>query len=217
MSWSKLRLKRNPDSFFRNISGIIHVGANTGQERELYGKLNLRVIWVEPIPEVFETLQNNLRNFPKQHAVQYLITDCDNREYRFHIANNHGESSSILDFKHHKDIWPNVNYTNTILLKSITLVSLFEREHIDPFNYQALIMDTQGSELLVLKGSIPMLNNFTYIKLEVWDIEVYKGCCQLTDINSFMTQHGYVEFSRRKIAKHPKGGSCFDVVYKRRS
>src|SRR5262245_2591910 len=34
-------LKRDPDSFLREVSGVIHVGANTGQEKELYEKFGL--------------------------------------------------------------------------------------------------------------------------------------------------------------------------------
>lgn len=113
------------------------------------------------------------------------------------------------------DIWPDVNYKETILLKSTTLASLFDRERIDPSNYQALIMDTQGSELLVLQGSIPLLHNFEYIKTEVPDFESYADCCQLSDINAFMNQHGYIEFSRNKFASWPQGGSYFDIIYKR--
>lgn len=210
---SKLRM--NPDRFLQNISGVIHIGANTGQERELYHRFGLRVIWLEPIPEVFETLQTNLKNFPNQRAIQCLVTDRDDEEYQFHIANNNGASSSILDLKDHKDIWPHVNYTDTILLRSTTLASLFQKEHLDPSNYQALIMDTQGAELLVLRGSIPLLHNFTYIKTEVPDFESYAGCCQLDDISSFLMKHGFKEFSRYKFATRPEGGSYFDVVYMR--
>ena len=207
----------NPDSFLQGVSGVIHVGANTGQERELYESFSLRVIWIEPIPEVFETLKENLRRFPSQRAIQCLVTDRDDEEYQFHIANNNGKSSSILDFKQHKDIWPEVSYTNTISLRSSTLASLLQRERIDPADYQALIMDTQGSELLVLKGSIPLLNNFKYVKTEVSDFESYAGCCQLADIDSFMTQHGYKEISRHKFASRPGGGSYFDIIYRRKA
>ncbi|MDO9547942.1 MAG: FkbM family methyltransferase [Candidatus Marinimicrobia bacterium] len=212
------KLKENdPDGFLRNISGVIHVGANTGQERKIYRKFGLRVIWIEPIPEVFKILKANLRGFPGQRAMQCLITDRDDEEYRFHIANNKGASSSILDMKHCKKIWPNLNYTDTILLRSTTLVSLFERESINSSNYQALIMDTQGSELLVLKGSIPLLPNFEYVKTEVADFESYAGCCQLADIDSFMTQHGYIEFSLSRLGTRPEGGSYFDIVYKKKA
>ncbi|MFH2069016.1 MAG: FkbM family methyltransferase [Candidatus Omnitrophota bacterium] len=196
---------------------MIHVGANTGQERELYDNLNLRVLWIKPIPEIFETLKAKLKDFPGQRAIQYLVTDCDSKEYRLHVANNNGESSSIFELKYHKDIWPDVKYTNAILLKSITLTSLFEKENIDPFDYQSLIIDTQGSELLVLKGSAFLLSNFRYAKTEVADFESYEGCCQLADINSFMKQHGYTEFSRHTIAKRPQGGNYFAVVYKKRA
>jgi FkbM family methyltransferase len=217
MNRIRSKLKRKPDRFLQKISGVIHVGANIGQERDLYDKFDLRVIWIEPIPEVFETLNTNLRGFSNQHAFQCLITDREDEEYKFHISNNNGASSSILDLKHHKDIWPDVNYTNTIFLRSTTLASLFERERIDSSNYQALIIDTQGSELLVLKGSIPLLHSFTYIKIEVPDFESYASCCQLADINSFMTQHGYKEFSRQKFASRTEGGSYFDVTYKKKA
>ena len=78
-----------------------------------------------------------------------------------------------------------------------------------------LVMDTQGSELLVLKGAIPILQNFTYIKTEVPDFESYKGCCQLKDLQSFLTQHGFKEFSRHKFATHPNGGNYYDIIYKK--
>lgn len=208
-------LKRSPDRFLKDVSGVVHVGANIGQERELYSTHGLNVVWVEPIPEVFNQLNANIRGFRHQRAFQALVTDVDDREYEFHIANNNGASSSILEFKQHKDIWPGVDYTTTIHLKSVTLATLFQREQIDASKYQALIMDTQGSELLVLRGSIPVLNNFRYIKTEVPDFESYEGCCQLSDINDFMIEHGYREFSRNKFASRAEGGSYFDIVYKK--
>ncbi len=211
----KLALKGSPDRFLGHVSGVVHVGANTGQERKLYRSLGLKVIWIEPIPEVYAALQANLRGYPGQQGVQCLVTDRDGEEYAFHIANNNGASSSILDFNQHKDIWPQVRFANTIQLKSATLVSLLERERIDPVEYQALILDTQGSELLVLKGAIPLLRHFAYIKTEVPDFESYVGCCQLADISAFMAEHGYLEVTRRKFASHPEGGSYFDIVFRR--
>ena len=79
---------RDLDTLLRHVSGIIHVGANAGQERELYAQHDLDVIWVEPIPEVFATLHSNLKGFPRQRAFQYLVTDKDDQEYEFHVANN---------------------------------------------------------------------------------------------------------------------------------
>ncbi len=208
--------RKNPDAFLNDVSGVVHVGANTGQERELYRAHDLSVIWVEPIPPIFAELENNIRGFRNQRAFRALVTDVDEKEYQFHIANNKGESSSILELKQHRDIWPAVSYTAAISLSSITLASLFKKEQIDPRKYQALIMDTQGSELLVLKGSLPILEHFKYIKVEVPDFESYEGCCQLSDVNEFMAEHRYKEFSRSKFASRAEGGSYFDIVYKKR-
>jgi FkbM family methyltransferase len=210
-------IKRDPDRFLCKVSGVIHVGANTGQERELYAKFGLRVLWIEPIPEVFEKLKVNVANFPQQHVLKCLVTDQDNVVYPFHIANNEGHSSSILNLNLHKDIWPQVAYEKTITLQSKTLPSLLEEEHIDYSEYDSLIMDTQGSELLVLKGAVSILKNFTYIKTEVPDFESYTGCCQLADIASFLARQGYREFSRQKNAERPNVGSYYDIVYKRES
>jgi FkbM family methyltransferase len=217
VGWINSRIKGSPDGFLKKVSGVIHVGANTGQERTVYEKLGLRVLWIEPIPEVFQQLQENIRALPRQRALQCLVTDRDDEEYQFHIANNGGQSSSILDLKLHKDIWPTIDYTGTMSLTSLTLASLLRREGIDPADYQALILDTQGSELLVLTGAVPVLRNFAYVKTEVADFESYAACCQLSDVEGFMTRHGYRMISRHKFASRPEGGSYFDVVYQRRA
>jgi FkbM family methyltransferase len=209
-------LKRNPEKLLKNITGVIHVGANTGQEIKLYAKYGLPVIWIEPIPEIFEKLELNLIDFPKQVAIRGLVTDIDNMEYHFHLANNNGASSSILEFNLHQDIWPEVTYEKTIKLTSSTLPSLLKANNIPISEYDMLVIDTQGSELLVLKGAESILQHFKYIQAEVPDFEAYKGCCQLMDLDIFLRKHGYKEISRLKFATHPEGGNYYDIVYKGR-
>jgi FkbM family methyltransferase len=209
------RNEPDPNEFLRAVRGVVHVGANVGQERELYARHDLDVLWIEPIPEVFATLRDNLAGFPRQRAVQCLVTDRDGADYEFHVANNSGESSSILDMKEHKDVWPKVAFTHTLKLRSVTLPSLFEREGIDPAAYDALVMDTQGSELLVLQGAEPLLRQFKFIKTEVPDFEAYAGCARLADMEAFVRSHGYVERSRRLFASREAGGNYYDVVYER--
>jgi FkbM family methyltransferase len=203
------------EPFLKQTTGVIHVGANYGQERELYHSCGVRVLWIEPIPEVFKILRANIKNYPGQSAIQGLVTDQDDKEYQFHISNNDGMSSSILDLNRHKDIWPTVAYEKTIVLPSTTLATLLKRERIEPSRYDALVMDTQGSELLVLKGAVSILHNFKFIKTEVPDFESYTDCCQLHDIESFLNGLGYRELSRLKFAERPDGGSYYDIVYEK--
>jgi FkbM family methyltransferase len=206
--------RRSSDRFLKKVSGIIHVGANTGQEINLYAQYGLSVVWIEPIPDIFEKLKANLAGFPKQKAIKGLVTDREDAEYHFHLANNNGASSSILDFDLHKDIWPDVTFDKSIDLFSVTLPTLLRDHNVVLDDYDMLTIDTQGSELLVLKGALPILQNFTYIKTEVPDFEAYKGCCQLKDLELFLGTKGYKEVSRHKFASHPGGGSYYDIVYK---
>jgi FkbM family methyltransferase len=207
----------NPDKFLKNVTGVFHVGANSGQERHDYRRGNLRVIWVEPIPSVFDELRENLEGFPDQKAFEYLLTDVDGEEYDFNIANNGGASSSILNFALHEDIWPDVQYVDTIKLSGTTLKTMVERESIDLGDYQALIMDTQGSELMVLKGAGPLLHKFKFIKTEAADFEAYEGCCLLSELTEYLEKFGFREVRRTRMAKHEAGGQYFDVVFENQS
>lgn len=210
------RLFRNsPDAFLNKVSGVIHVGANSGQERELYANHNLDVVWVEPIPEVYAKLKANLKEFPRQNAYQYLVTDKDDCVYVFNISNNDGASSSIFELNLHRDIWPDVYYEKQIALKSITLASLVKKESIVIEKYDALIMDTQSSEMLVLRGAESLLSNFKFIKLEVPDFDAYRGCCHVEDLNSFLEERGFREVSRHILALRKGGGAYYDIIYRR--
>jgi FkbM family methyltransferase len=207
--------KKNPDKLLKNVVGVIHVGANTGQEIKLYAQYGLSVVWIEPIPDVFEKLQSNLTGVPGQIALKGLVTDLDDVEYHFHLANNNGASSSILELDLHQDIWPDVAFEKTIKLYSKTLTTLLKAHNINVSEYDMLVIDTQGSELLVLKGAEAILHNFTYIQTEVPDFEAYKGCCQLKDLQLFLGKHGYREINRNKFATHPEGGNYYDITYKK--
>ncbi len=209
-------LWKNPDKYLKGVNGVIHIGANTGQERILYDKYDLNVLWIEPIPEVYEILVKNIEKYKKQKAVMALVTDQNDKEYKFNIANNNGASSSILKLEKHIDLWPDVFYNKSMLMNSITLEKLLETKGIDISNYQALIIDTQGSELLVLKGSVSLLKNFKFIATEVADFESYKDCCTLLDMSKFMTENNFEESHRTKFAEGTNGGSYYDVLFKKK-
>lgn len=205
------------DYFLNEVAGVIHVGANIAQECAQYAAFGLNVLWVEPNPQVFPRLMDNICGFPRQRAVQALITDTDGAEYPFHVANNSGASSSILQLHQHQEIWPSIHYVDTLTLTGITLSTLVRNFHIDLNSYQGLILDTQGTELLVLKGSVPILERFDFVKLEVADFESYAGCCQLPEVTSFLTQHGYREVARHQFASSGDSKHYFDIVYQRRT
>ncbi len=78
---TKSSLPGDPHHFLRDVNGVIHVGANTGQERDIYDAHGTRVIWIEPIPEVFARLQANTAALPRQRAIQGLLSDTVGTRY----------------------------------------------------------------------------------------------------------------------------------------
>jgi FkbM family methyltransferase len=203
------------EPWLKQVHGVIHVGANIGQERDLYRRRDLRVLWVEPIPEVFATLQRHIAGLADQRAVQALITEHAGEAHELHVASNQGGSSSILPMKRHAELWPEVRYERTIRLRSDSLPSLLERLQLRPQDYDFLALDTQGSELQVLRGAVPLLPHFRFVKVEVADFEAYAGGCLLADVERFFAEHGFVEHARHCFASRPGVGSMYDIVYRR--
>jgi hypothetical protein len=79
------------------------------------------------------------------------------------------------------------------------------------------VLDTQGSELLVLRGAEQTLSGTKYVKVEVADFEAYTGCCKVDDISAFLGARGFRETTRHEFARREGGGAYFDIVYQRRA
>jgi FkbM family methyltransferase len=206
------------DIFLKTCSGLIHVGANDAQERNHYKSLGVKkVIYIEADPEVFKKTITNIKNYKGYVAYNYLVTDKINRTYFFNVSNNGGNSSSIYDFKEHKSIYPEVSYVKKIRLLSQTLPSIVEKHKIKMSNFQALVLDTQGSEFSILKGSKNILKYFKYIKLEASDFQLYsnkKG--SVNEISIYLRKFGFYEVKRIVIGKNSKKGKIFDILYSKK-
>jgi 2-O-methyltransferase len=206
--------KLTKHSYLRQTTGLIHVGANLGQERELYAKYKLNVLWVEPLPDIFERLCQNIKSFPKQTAVKHLITDQDGGEYLFHIASNDGASSSLLEPARHKTLFPDVRFESTMTLKSITLDSLLQQLGGSNRSYQTLVLDTQGSELMVLKGAVRTLSHLKFVLTEAADFESYAGCAQVDELTAYLRSFGFKLIRSDKQIETPHGERYFDLLYR---
>src|ERR1700756_1069316 len=84
-----------PDAFLGRCKGVIHAGANSGQERDVYARHGLRVVWIEPLPAIFEKLKVNIAPYPGQIAINALLGARDNEPHVLRVSNNEGQSSSI--------------------------------------------------------------------------------------------------------------------------
>jgi FkbM family methyltransferase len=209
------RIQRRPYRYFQFSKGVIHVGANVGQEKELYSYYNLNVLWIEPIPEMFEKLKQNIYEYPKQAAIQELVSDSDGDEVFFNISSHGGVSSSILDFEEHSTLWPEISFNKKIKLRTITLDSLIKKYSVNISKYNFLVLDVQGAELLVLKGSKNVLKNIKYIQVEAADFKMYKNNPAIDEIEKNLFNNGFKEFARHKLKDAEIGKCCYEIFYKK--
>lgn len=210
----KALLRPNIDSYLNDVSCVLHVGANTGQERFTYRVFEVDVIWVEPISGVFEELRSNLTGFPRQTAVQALISDRIGIRVHINISNNGGQSSSILDFAEHSNIWPDVKYVASEELITTTVDALVQSIGVQPRQIDALVVDTQGTELQVLQGARETLKGVRYVKTELPDFEPYRDCTTESQMNRFMAEIGFKEVRRQAVAGRAGVGTYYDVLYR---
>src|SRR5450432_2453226 len=99
--------------FGRKFSGVIHVGANNGKEVVEYNKYMIKhAVLIEPLPNVFDQLKKSIIGYDGFTAVQALCSHLPNINYDFYIANNNGQSSSLLKPKRHVVEHPDVEFNS---------------------------------------------------------------------------------------------------------
>ena len=203
------------DAFLTNVRGVVHIGAHRGPERHRYAAHDLDVLWIEADPRMFTVLSRNLRGYPRQRAVQGLISDTDGEEVTFHVASNNGASSSMLPMKGHAEEYPGVTTSDRITLRTRTFTRLVEEEAVDLSLYEALVVDVQGAELKVLAGIGDLLSHFRILKLEAADYEAYAGAPLIDEVARYAVSEGY-----REVARIPFGGArterrFYDLIFER--
>jgi FkbM family methyltransferase len=202
--------------------GIMHIGGHLAEESGFYRTINRKVLWVEANPDLYEELKLIIQPCAGQIAINALITDKENQEYTFHISNLlRGASSSIYEFgEYHtgeKSLWKDVHMqlwgtdfkmVQSIILQSKTIEMLYRENSIDNKEYDFLVLDIEGAELLALKGAGERLANFKHIWLEVSTVEFHKNGVLWPEIHLFLTQFGFTQAT-------PLTSLRMDVLYKR--
>lgn len=202
------------DKFLQNSNGLIHIGANSGQERDHYKKLGVkRVIWIEADPLVYKILSNNIKNYKNNKAYNYLVSEENKSNVQFNIANNNSNSSSVLELKEAKRLYLGLKYTKKIFLNSKNLQTIILKKKINLRNFNCLVLDVQGAELSVIKGAGDKIYKFKYIKLEASEFEMYKKNCFYNEISEHLSLIGFKEIKKVVIASNYKGKKAYDVLY----
>ena len=224
--WSLIKInKRKPTSFVNekpsleelkyiiDAKGILHLGAHRGKEAEVYQWFNKKVIWIEANPEIFEDLNNHIKCYFQQTAINALLGDKYAKK-DFFISNRDSSCSSIFDLSNdvkNKKLWKdeNILMKKKIKLQMTTLDNLLKSKEIEIKNYNHWILDLQGSEIQVLQGSIDSLKYCKSMVVEISKKNFYEdGSTKWIDLKKFLECHGFM------AKKEPASDHC-DILFEK--
>lgn len=170
--------------------GVLHVGGNKGEEAPVYLELGIkRQVWIEADPEIFLLLKSNLSNNPEAVAFNFAAGDEDKDGVILHVANNGGQSSSILELGTHKIAHPEVHYVKDVKVNMYRLDTMLYPHLCKDLDF--LNLDVQGFEGNVLRGMGSLLDQFKWVYTEINCREVYTNCALLPDMDLFMTANRF--------------------------
>lgn len=190
------------------ITGVIHVGAHYGQEYHDYKAAGIRqVLFIEPCAAAYKILQETFADIPGV-LIHQSACGAEGGVMTMNIEQaNSGMSNSLLKPAKHLQQYPSIQFTDTEEVEVAALDSIVEW-------YEArgnlLVMDVQGYELEVLKGSTQTLKQIDYIYTEVNRDEVYENCARVEQLDEFLT-----DFTR--VETNWGGGTWGDAWYIRKS
>lgn len=199
-----LPLRDLAQKFNLKITGVLHVGAHTGEENGAYlaeGVQQENIHWVEAIPELCADLSKRLPN-----VIQGVVSDKV-ETVEFKITNNF-QSSSILELKTHLEAHPSINVIKRVWANTTTLDTIVKERTIQA-NF--LNMDIQGAELKCLQGFEDGLKMIDYIYAEVNTKELYAGCAQLPEMDAWLSARGF-----KRVETSMTGWGWGDALYVRR-
>lgn len=168
------------------IKQVYFVGCHYFEERDWFFNSfpALEKIYLfEPLPQVYATLVQNFGKDPRVQIFPFAISDQDGTA-KFNVTNNL-QSSSLLDLKLHKDIFPYVEKSNEVTVVVRSLDSVI-REYDLPLP-DLLYIDVQGAEYQALQGALELaLPHAAVVYTEASTIEMYAGAHTLTEVDELM-------------------------------
>jgi FkbM family methyltransferase len=185
----EMDLRNLKDKYNLKIKKIIQVGSHTVKEYDILKNLCKNFIFIDANPNVVSELRKKISK--DDLVFENLLSDIDDQETNFYIL-NHEQSSSMLELDLHSKYHPEYsNIVDNIKLKTITLDSLIERNNVNIFEYNTLMIDVQGAEYLVLKGFKKNIKNIDYIYTELNFESMYKNCILEKDLTPYLSNLGF--------------------------
>jgi FkbM family methyltransferase len=189
------------------IKGVLHVGSHYGQEYKDYVKNGIEnMIFFEPMKETFKKLEENVPTSEKVRLLNMALGNTTGVRDMFVETANKGMSSSFLEPGTHLTMYPHIKFDK----KEEVFICKLDDVSFDRDLYNMINIDVQGFELEVFKGAIETLWAIDIIYTEVNFEDVYKNCCHVEDLDTFLGDFGF-----KRVLTDGRYGSWGDALYLR--
>ena len=177
--------------YIKSAKGAIHIGAHDGSECSWYVDVGYeRVLWFEPNRILFSRLRENIKKYSNQVAFNFGIHDSL-KEAVLHISSNDAQSSSILEFGTHLKYHPNVKVIGSQMIRLMRIDDFFRDYYWDVKSFDFVNIDTEGTELNVLKSFGNLIKKIKYIYTEIHEEEIFKGGALVDEIDNYLLAYGF--------------------------
>jgi len=181
-----------------NPNAILDIGAHTGQfhswSKRVWPDVGVFMIEANPLHE------SVLDRLAMMNGDSYLITALgdEEREVTFYTRSDKPQTEGNSYYKEH-------NYWDIPQLVQKTKVNLQKLDNIfeDGAVFELIKIDTQGSELDIMRGGKELASKASAIVLEVAYIEYNEGAPNDKEITDYMNDVGFVE--KMSIGEHYEG------------
>jgi FkbM family methyltransferase len=177
------------------IRGIIHIGANDGQELAWYVTKNYRpILAFEPHPQAFEELKKRYWN----HALIWnLALGSETGKTRLFVPED-GDTEKSSKYKAiptegHE--WTSVPVNNSVEVPLIRFDVWAYKGGIDLTPFNVVVIDVQGMELEVLQGFGIYLRMFDFLVVECSRVPVYDGEASAQQVIDWLDQADFEPIS----------------------
>lgn len=181
------------------IKGIIHGGANDGEEVYSYQDLGVEhILCFEPLKSAYDEL---CRLHPDVHNAKLALGDKNGTQILKVTAGDGKGSTLLIPIPEHPEIvknWrDNADIVGTEKIKVTRLDDYLNRnKDVHPIeNYDCLVLDTQGNEWEVLHGCGDYLKDFKFISVELSDVPVYEGEHPGQQVIDYLVEQGFTQDS----------------------
>lgn len=140
-------------------------------------------------------------------CINALISDDDQKQLEFHIFENAGASYSIFRLDRNNKEFDAVRETGRVLTLPVkTPDRALAEAGVDPEDVDVLVLDTQGAELMCLKGAPKLLSSARYIETEISTKPVYEGGVLLSELEAWLGARG---FKRKTMVRRSRMNVIF--------